>query len=116
MERIPAWRICSGVTKSGSPTPNEMTSGIVLMMSKNLRIPEGFTDRTRSDSTSRLSVSMNNLLLLSGKGGSERTATSLLPVPHRLWHIVANKIHSKSIANADDCLYLPFNVAQKRTT
>src|SRR6266487_4985885 len=59
---MPAWRICSGVTKSGSPTPSEITSGMVLIISKNLRIPEGFTERTRCDSSSRFSVSMDKLV------------------------------------------------------
>jgi hypothetical protein len=55
---MPAWRICSGVTKSGSPTPSEITSGMVLMISKNLRMPEGLAERTRFVNTSRLSVSI----------------------------------------------------------
>src|SRR5678816_1274169 len=38
-----------GVSKSGSPTPRLMTSVIVARMSKNLRIPDGGTLRTRSD-------------------------------------------------------------------
>src|SRR5215469_9202047 len=62
MERIPAWLICSGVTKSGSPIPSEITSGIVLMISKNLRIPDGLTRRTRSDNTSCLRVSIDSYL------------------------------------------------------
>src|SRR5215471_12909937 len=60
---MPARRICSGVTKSGSPTPSEMTSGMVLIMSKNLRIPDGLTLRTRCDRTSRLSVSIDGFTL-----------------------------------------------------
>ena len=38
-----------GVSKSGSPTPRLITSSIVAAMSKNRRIPDGGTDRTRSD-------------------------------------------------------------------
>ena len=38
-----------GVSKSGSPTPRLMTSSIVAAMSKKRRIPDGGTDRTRSD-------------------------------------------------------------------
>ena len=33
-----------GVTKSGSPTPSEMTSSILAAISKNLRIPDGLMD------------------------------------------------------------------------
>ena len=35
--------IWGGVVKSGSPTPSEMTSGIVAMTSKNFRMPDGGT-------------------------------------------------------------------------
>src|SRR6266550_7199105 len=35
-----ASRMCHGVTKSGSPTPSEITSGIAWTMSKNSRMPE----------------------------------------------------------------------------
>src|SRR5579863_7915903 len=59
MERIPACRMWSGVTKSGSPTPRQITSGIVLIISKNFRMPDGLTFCTRCDNTSRLSVSIN---------------------------------------------------------
>ena len=40
-------RIGLGVVKSGSPMPSEMTSFIVAAMSKNLRMPEGFSPATR---------------------------------------------------------------------
>ena len=43
--RIPSSRICHGVWKSGSPMLREITSCISLAMSKNLRIPDGLTDR-----------------------------------------------------------------------
>ena len=43
---MPACKITSGVTKSGSPMPRLMTSCIVAAMSKNLRIPDGGTDST----------------------------------------------------------------------
>jgi hypothetical protein len=39
----------SGVVKSGSPIPNEITSSMVAAMSKNFRIPEGFRPFTVSD-------------------------------------------------------------------
>ena len=39
---IAASRMYHGVTKSGSPTPNDNASGIVETISKNSRIPEGF--------------------------------------------------------------------------
>ena len=39
--------IWGGVVKSGSPTPRLMTSGIVAMTSKNLRMPDGGTAATR---------------------------------------------------------------------
>ena len=42
-EYIPSSRINRGVSKSGSPTPKEMASGISLTTSKNFLIPEGFT-------------------------------------------------------------------------
>ena len=38
---IPASRMCHGVSKSGSPTPREIASGISLTTSKNFRIPDG---------------------------------------------------------------------------
>ena len=38
-----------GVVKSGSPMPSEMTSFIVAAISKNLRMPEGFSPATRFD-------------------------------------------------------------------
>src|SRR3954462_9177988 len=38
---MPASRTRQGVTKSGSPTPREMTSSISAAMSKNRRIPDG---------------------------------------------------------------------------
>ena len=36
-----------GVSKSGSPIPNEITSFIVATISKNFRIPDGFKLITR---------------------------------------------------------------------
>src|SRR4051794_22330621 len=36
-----ASRMCHGVTKSGSPTPREITSSICETMSKKRRMPEG---------------------------------------------------------------------------
>ena len=42
-----------GVVKSGSPTPRLMTSGIVASTSKNLRMPDGGTSRTRRASRER---------------------------------------------------------------
>ena len=44
---MPAWTMCSGVSKSGSPTPRLMTSSIVARMSKKRRMPDGGTSRTR---------------------------------------------------------------------
>src|SRR5439155_11112794 len=41
-----ASRMCHGVTKSGSPTPREITSGIACTMSKNSRMPERGISRT----------------------------------------------------------------------
>src|SRR5690242_16217283 len=41
-----ASRMCHGVTKSGSPTPSEITSGIACTMSKNSRIPDRGISRT----------------------------------------------------------------------
>jgi hypothetical protein len=38
---MPASKIGSGVTKSGSPMPKEITFSIVAAMSKNFRIPDG---------------------------------------------------------------------------
>src|SRR6186713_1902246 len=38
---MPASRMRHGVTKSGSPTPREMTSSISAAMSKKRRIPDG---------------------------------------------------------------------------
>src|SRR5918998_1023389 len=38
---MPASRMRHGVTKSGSPTPREMTSSISAAMSKNRRMPDG---------------------------------------------------------------------------
>ena len=38
---------CSGVSKSGSPTPRLITSVIVAMMSKKRRMPERGTSSTR---------------------------------------------------------------------
>src|SRR6476661_10353509 len=38
---MPASRIRHGVTKSGSPTPSDMTSFIWAAMSKNRRMPDG---------------------------------------------------------------------------
>ena len=38
---MPASRIRHGVTKSGSPTPSEITSSISAAMSKNRRMPDG---------------------------------------------------------------------------
>ena len=35
-----ASRMCQGVTKSGSPTPREMTSFMLWTMSKKSRMPE----------------------------------------------------------------------------
>ncbi len=52
MERIPASRITSGVGKSGSPTPREITSCMVAAMSKNLRIPDGLMACTFWDNNS----------------------------------------------------------------
>ena len=55
-ERTPSSTICGGVVKSGSPTPRLITSGMVAMTSKNLRMPEGGTARTRSDRRWRAAV------------------------------------------------------------
>src|SRR6266849_5331979 len=44
---MPACKIGSGVTKSGSPMPSEMTFFIVAAISKKRRMPEGGTDWTR---------------------------------------------------------------------
>jgi hypothetical protein len=41
--------MCQGVTKSGSPTPREMASFISSKMSKNFRMPEGWTCWIRLD-------------------------------------------------------------------
>ncbi len=41
-----ASRICHGVTKSGSPTPKDMTPCICEARSKNFLIPDGGTDLT----------------------------------------------------------------------
>ena len=46
----------SGVTKSGSPMPNEITSGMVAAMSKKRRIPEGGTDATREEMKLRMTL------------------------------------------------------------
>ena len=43
---IPAFLICHGVLKSGSPTPNEITLSIVAAISKNFLMPEGFISAT----------------------------------------------------------------------
>src|SRR5512135_2574120 len=51
---MPDCRMGSGVVKSGSPTPREMTFFIVAAISKNLRIPEGFRLLTRRESERRL--------------------------------------------------------------
>jgi hypothetical protein len=65
MEYMAASLIRHGVTKSGSPTPRDITSSIVEIKSKNLRIPEGerlstffdiddlFVDETESCVTGR---------------------------------------------------------------
>ena len=45
---IPASLIGQGVTKSGSPTPNEITWSIEAMMSKKRLMPEPGTACTRS--------------------------------------------------------------------
>ena len=42
-------RAAHGAEKSGSPTPREMTSSISSASSKNRRMPDGGTDRTRSE-------------------------------------------------------------------
>jgi len=47
IEATPASRITSGVTKSGSPMPREITSCMVAAMSKNLRMPDVGTAATR---------------------------------------------------------------------
>src|SRR5579884_134542 len=44
--------MCSGVTKSGSPMPSEMTWSMVASTSKNLRMPDGRT-RSMMDDVSR---------------------------------------------------------------
>ena len=38
---MPAFRMCQGVTKSGSPMPKEITSSIVAAISNSFRMPEG---------------------------------------------------------------------------
>ncbi|GBE55892.1 hypothetical protein BMS3Bbin16_00087 [archaeon BMS3Bbin16] len=44
-----ASRMCQGATKSGSPTPSDMTSGMPSTISKNFRMPEGGTDLAAVD-------------------------------------------------------------------
>ena len=50
-ERIPAALTCQGVLKSGSPTPKDITPSIVLAISKNFLMPEGFMPWTVLDKT-----------------------------------------------------------------
>ena len=47
-ERMPASRMCQGVWKSGSPMPSEMASGISARISKNLRMPDGWSEAARA--------------------------------------------------------------------
>ena len=44
---MPASTTWGGESKSGSPTPRLITSGMVAITSKNLRMPDGGTDSTR---------------------------------------------------------------------
>ncbi len=44
---MPVSRMRHGVSKSGSPTPREMTSSIPMTSSKKSRIPDGGISRTR---------------------------------------------------------------------
>jgi hypothetical protein len=41
--------MCHGVSKSGSPTPNEITFSMVLATSKKRRIPDGSNFATLFD-------------------------------------------------------------------
>src|SRR5690348_16475692 len=81
MQSMPAWRIWSGVTKSGLPTPSEITSPIVAAISKNLRMPDGLIERTRLESISRLTTpAIGHPLLISGSGdAAEGKDTRWLP-------------------------------------
>ena len=47
----------SKVTKSGSPTPREITPFIFAAKSKNFRIPDGFKDSADLDSSNCFMVS-----------------------------------------------------------
>src|SRR5215831_18296592 len=55
-DSIPASRIRFGVTKSGSPIPNEITSDMVAAMSKKRRMPDGGIDSTRCETKLRVIV------------------------------------------------------------
>ncbi len=64
--------ISRGVSKSGSPTPRLMTSVIVARMSKNLRIPDGGTSRTRWPGHARRAAADRRAARLGGQAREVR--------------------------------------------
>src|SRR5688500_5345874 len=62
-----ASRMCQGVTKSGSPTPSEMTSFIPCTMSKKSRMPERGMSRTLP----AINFCESNMVILKMSGGVE---------------------------------------------
>src|SRR5574342_1096905 len=76
---MPASRIGLGVVKSGSPMPREITSFMVAAISKNLRMPEGFSPATRFDRRCTLVIScIEPPLLLSLRGRQPEAISSVL--------------------------------------
>src|SRR2546428_8340310 len=83
---IAASRMCQGVTKSGSPTPSEITSGIDWTMSKNSRMPDvislgvGRSEEHTSELQSRSDLVCR--LLLEKKKQSVRTGHVIRAIVH----------------------------------
>src|SRR5215213_2768522 len=76
--------ICVGVVKSGSPTPRLITSGMVAMTSKNFRMPDGGTARTRSDRRWRAAIIGSAVIRLVPRFGCRPSIRSEGGEPGRL--------------------------------
>src|SRR4051794_40142626 len=81
---MPASRIRHGVTKSGSPTPREITSSISAAMSKNLRMPDGGQAAMTSLSGFTDGSSRGDAEPVVGLGLEERVAVALVRPEHEV--------------------------------
>src|SRR5688572_9149210 len=81
---MPASRIRQGVTKSGSPTPREMTSSISAAMSKNRRIPDGGQSAMTAFSGFTGRPSRRHRQAVVTLGGDERVAVALVGLEHEM--------------------------------